>query len=56
VQPVAKAALGDSEILGDLRDGLCSLTSQLDGTTVELGWVGTRHVDSSPSWVTPNSG
>jgi hypothetical protein len=56
MQPVAKAALGDSEILGDLRDRLRSLTSQLDSAAVELRWMGTGHVDSSPSWVAPNSG
>ena len=55
MQPVPKAALRDSEILGDLRDGLGSFTSQLDSAAVELRRMRTGHVDSSPSRVAPNS-
>jgi hypothetical protein len=54
VQPVARAAFGDSEILGDLRDGLRSLTIQLDSAAVELWWMRTGHLDSCPSWVAPS--
>src|SRR3954449_2439643 len=46
--PVPQTRLGDAQLLRQLRDGLGLLAGKLDGTTTELGRVGSRHGDILP--------
>jgi hypothetical protein len=42
-KPVAQTALRDPDVRGDLRERLCSCTSELDGATTELRRMCTGH-------------
>ena len=44
--PVPQAAVGDAELLGDLRHRLFAQPSQLDGPLTELGRMRSGHQDS----------
>jgi len=41
--PIPQTRLRDPQLLGQLGDRFGLLPRQFDGTTAELGWVGSRH-------------